>query len=87
MSQPKERTQKVFEAIKAAQNNTAGNAFRAGDIIAHLRDGGFPLGGWEVRGELTQLGEAGLIELDPASARWSLTQAGVDTDKLNGPGG
>ena len=84
LSQPKERTQKVFDAIKAAKQNTVGDAFRTGDIIAHLRDGGFPLGIWEVRGEMTQLGKAGLIELDAASASWSLTQAGADTDKLSG---
>jgi len=80
LSQPKERTQKVLTAIKQQQNNLPNTLFRPGDINQRLRDGGFPLGNWEVRRELSALEQAGLLALDAASGSWSLTAAGVAAD-------
>ena len=80
LSQPKERTQKVLTAIKKQQNNTAGSHFRPGDINQILRDGGFPMGNWEVRRELSELEHGGLLALDVDSGCWSLTEAGVSAD-------
>ncbi len=78
--QSKERAQKVFSAIKKATDNHT--HFRVGTISQTLRDGGFPLGSWEVRGEFTVLKDAGLIALDAASAQWQLTESGTSTDKI-----
>ena len=47
-------------------------AFRPGDVTAHLRARGTPVGAWEVRGELTNLARLGLIVLDEDSATWRL---------------
>lgn len=82
LSQPIERTQKVFNAIKKATNNSSATPFKAGDIAQVLRDGGFPLGAWEVRGELTTLHKAELIALDAASADWQLTATGSETERV-----
>lgn len=81
-SQSKERAQKVFNAIKKTTDNNPDNRFRVGTISQTLRDGGFPLGSWEVRGELTTLANASLIALDAASAQWQLTESGCATDKI-----
>ncbi len=80
--QAKERAQKVFNAIKKACENNPSNRFRVGTISQTLRDGGFPLGSWEVRGEFTALANAGLITLDAASAQWQLTESGSATEKV-----
>ncbi len=81
-SQSKERAQKVFVAIKEATQNNTSNYFRVGTISETLRNGGFPLGSWEVRGEFTTLANNGFIALDPASAQWQLTASGADTEKI-----
>lgn len=77
LSQPRERTQKVLSAIKKCRDNSPGHPFRPGDINQLLRDGGYPMGNWEVRAELTELERNGLVELDAASGSWSLTEAGA----------
>ena len=46
--------------------------FRPGDVTAHLRASGRPIGAWEVRGELTNLERMGLIVLEEDSATWRL---------------
>ena len=81
--QQRERTQKVFNAIKSTVENSTSTPFRAGDISQTLRNGGFPLGSWEVRGEFSNLESADLIKLDTAAADWALTDAGANTDKLS----
>jgi len=81
-SQSKERAQKVFVAIKEATENSTSNPFRVGTISETLRNGGFPLGSWEVRGEFATLANNGFIVLDPASAQWQLTASGASTDKI-----
>lgn len=81
-SQARERAQKVFAAIKQASDNSTAKPFRVGTISQTLRDGGFPLGSWEVRGEFTVLKNAGFIALDAASAQWQLTESGSSTDKI-----
>lgn len=82
MSQPNERTQKVFNAIKKAVDNSASTPVRSGDISQILRDGGFPLGSWEIRAEFSALQSLKLLELNPAQATWSLTGEGAATDKI-----
>ena len=82
-SQQRERTQKVFNAIKSTVDNSTSKSFRAGDISQTLRNGGFPLGSWEVRGEFSALQNANMIELDAAAADWRLTKAGAGTVKLS----
>jgi len=80
--QQRERTQKVFNAIKSTVDNSTSQPFRSGDISQTLRNGGFPLGSWEVRGEFSALQSLNMIELDSSAADWRLTDAGAKTDKL-----
>ncbi len=84
-SQQRERTQKVFAAIKQATDNRTTTPFRPGDISQTLRDGGYPLGSWEIRGEFSALAELAMITLDEASAAWALTERGARTEKLTHP--
>ena len=82
-NQQRERTQKVFDAIKSNVDNNTATPFRAGDISQTLRDGGFPLGSWEVRGELSVLADIKLIELNAVAADWRLTDIGAGVSKLS----
>lgn len=71
MSERARRTKTVFDAVAALQD--AGRAsFRPGDVTAHLRAQGLPMGAWEVRGELSNLERLGLVELDEEAAVWQL---------------
>jgi hypothetical protein len=46
--------------------------FRPGDITTRLREQNQPLGTWEVRGELSNLEAAGMLQVDPATGAWML---------------
>lgn len=46
--------------------------FRPGHLLERLREQNQPLGAWEVRAELSNLEDAGLIELDPDSGAWQM---------------
>ena len=46
--------------------------FRPGDLVSRLREQNQPMGTWEVRGELSNLEAAGLIELDAQSGSWRM---------------
>jgi len=71
VSEQARRTKTVFDAVTALHD--AGNSsFRPGDVTAHLRASGAPIGAWEIRGELSNLERLGLIVLDEDSATWRL---------------
>ena len=63
MSEQARRTKTVFDAVTALRDGGS-EVFRPGDVTAHLRAGGAPIGAWEIRGELTKLERLGLIVLD-----------------------
>ena len=63
----------VFDAA-AALRDAGRPTFRPGDVTAHLRAQGLPIGAWEVRGELSNLERMGLIELDEDAAVWRLAR-------------
>ena len=71
MSEQARRTKTVFDAVAALQN-VGSKPFRPGDVTAHLRAMGEPVGAWEVRGELSNLERMGLIVLDEETATWRL---------------
>ena len=71
MSERARRTKTVFDAV-AALRDAGAIPFRPGDVTAHLRAQGLPIGAWEVRGELSNLERLGLIELDEEAAVWQL---------------
>ena len=71
VSEEARRTKTVFDAVTALQE-AGSTTFRPGDVTAHLRASGAPLGAWQVRGELTNLERLGLIVLDEDSATWRL---------------
>ena len=84
MSEQARRTKTVFDAVTALRD-AGDTAFRPGDVTAHLRAKGTPIGAWQVRGELTILERLGLIALDEASATWRLVNGAsfsVDDAKL-----
>lgn len=71
MSLAQRRTNLVLSVIEKLV--AEGRAeFRPGDIVSRLRQQNQPLGAWEVRGELTNLEAAGVIELDPDTAGWRM---------------
>ena len=74
MSLEQRRTKLVYSII---QDLVAGgqSEFQPGDVNSALRRQGQPLGTWEVRGEFSKLAADGLIELDAASGRWTLSKA------------
>lgn len=71
MSLAQRRTKLVLAAIEKITADGA-SEFRPGDITSHLRARNQPLGAWEVRGELSNLEAAGVIQVDAASGRWRL---------------
>jgi hypothetical protein len=68
------RTKTVFAAIQELVEQGR-STFGPGDVASVLREGGAPLGAWEVRGEFSILQAEGLIVLDEDSAQWSLGEA------------
>ena len=73
MSLEQRRTKLVYSII---QDLVAGGQaqFQPGDVNAALRRQGQPLGTWEVRGEFSVLADQGLIDVDPATAQWTLAK-------------
>jgi hypothetical protein len=47
--------------------------FVPGDLVSRLREQNQPMGTWEVRGELSNLEDAGLIQLEAESGAWRMT--------------
>lgn len=56
----------------------------SGDVASHLRDGGYPMPTWHIRGEFSNLEAMGLIRLDAKSARWHIVEgASFSIDAAN----
>ncbi len=71
MSLDQRRTDLVATVVQALV--AEGNAeFRPGDVVSRLRERNQPMGTWEVRGELSKLEAAGMLENDPETGRWRL---------------
>ena len=63
------------ELIAAAP---ARDGIRPGDVSELLRKQGAPLGGWEIRFELSQLEQAGKVVVDPATGRFHPAKTAAD---------
>ncbi|HAR31679.1 MAG TPA: hypothetical protein DCR65_09130 [Gammaproteobacteria bacterium] len=72
MSIEQRRTKLIF-AIFEELATSGRTEIRPGDITTVLRERNQPLAFWEVRGELSNLEAAGVIEVDSASGGWRLT--------------
>ncbi len=73
----------VFDAAVALREEGA-STFRPGDVAAHLRGGKSPFGAWEVRGELSNLEQLGLVALEEDEAVWRLVDgASFSIDAAN----
>lgn len=72
MSLAQRRTKLVLSVIESLVAEGR-SEFRPGDIATRLREQNQPLGIWEVRGELSNLEAAGVIELDDDTAAWRMT--------------
>ena len=71
MSLAQRRTNLVLSVIEklVAEGRSE---FQPGDVVTRLREQNQPMGTWEVRGELSNLEAAGVIELDPDTACWRM---------------
>ena len=67
---------RAFNELIAA--TPAPDGILPGHISELLRNQGAPLGGWEIRFELTQLESAGKIAVDPATGRFHAAKAATD---------
>ena len=71
MSEAARQTKNVYDAALAV-HESGQSAIRPGDIAAHLRDSGFPVGAWLIRGELTNLEAMGLLTIDTDAGTWHI---------------
>ena len=72
MSIDRKRTETLFDLI--CELVASGQAeFGPGDICTLLRERNQPMGAWMVRREFSNLEDAGLIAVDPASGAWHRT--------------
>lgn len=73
------RTKLVWLAISelAAQSSRAGITLT--DLGSYLRDRDTPLGAWEIRGELSDLEDLGLVRFDGENGCWDVIAAPRDT--------
>jgi hypothetical protein len=67
-----QRRTKLIFAIFEELAKSGRRDIRPGDITTVLRERNQPLAFWEVRGELSNLESAGLIEVDRESGSWRL---------------
>ncbi len=78
MSEARRQTRIVYEGfVELASDN--GGVVEVGDIAAYMRARNRPMGGWEIRGELSRLRELGLVEVDASTASWRAVE-GQDFD-------
>ena len=68
------RTDQVYAVVQAIVDGGQ-PSFRPGHIADALRDSGHPMLSWEIRWELAQLEEDGLIQSDPTTGAYSLVDA------------
>lgn len=73
MSEAARQTKNVYEAALAV-HESGQTDIRPGDIAAHLRDSGFLVAAWLIRGELTNLEAMGLVTIDTESATWRIVE-------------
>ena len=72
MSIEHKRTETVYGIVlELAENGQP--LFRPGDVCSVLRQRNQPMGAWLVRGEFHVLQEQALIELNPETGDWRLT--------------
>lgn len=80
MSTELRRTHAVLDIFRTLIAEGIGaDGLRAGDICARLRELGFPMGTWQVRGELSNLEADGSIVANPHSGAWFLAEP-TDTE-------
>jgi hypothetical protein len=73
MSTERKRTETVYAIILELVQGGLEHV-RPGNVNDTLRERGQPMGGWEVRGEFTNLQAKGLLELDEATGDWHTTE-------------
>jgi hypothetical protein len=73
------RTDLVLRAFNELTAGAPGcHGIRPGDLNDLLRKQGAPLGGWEIRFELSQLEHAGKVVVDPATGRFHPANGAAD---------
>ena len=84
MSESRRKTRKVYDAFVAVAAANGG-AVRPGEVVAYLREQNDPFGSWEVRGELSNLEDMGLLVVDAPSGTWFLVE-GADYEAVAAKG-
>ena len=73
LSFEKRRTRTVYEVIQALFADGK-SSIRPGDVNTVLRERGMPMGAWEVRAEFSALEREAVIECNPETGNWHLTE-------------
>lgn len=71
LSLAQRRTNLVLSVIESLVSEGR-STFRPGDVVSRLREQNQPMGTWEVRGELANLEDQGVIELEVDTATWRM---------------
>lgn len=73
MSTEQRRTELVYEVIQElfAEGKSS---IRPGDVTTVLRDRNAPIPTWQMRGEFANLESQNLIQCDPETGHWHLTE-------------
>ena len=71
MSLVQRRTNLVLSVIETLVDEGR-REFRPGDVASRLREQNQPMGTWEIRGELTNLENEGVIELVADCGTWRM---------------
>lgn len=69
MSEARRQTRIVYEGFMELAGSNDG-VVEVGDIATYMRARNRPMGGWEIRGELSRLRALGLVEVDEETACW-----------------
>ncbi len=78
MSEARRQTRIAYEGFMELAGGNDG-VVEVGDIATYMRARNRPMGGWEIRGELSRLRALGLVEVDEETACWRPV-AGQDFD-------
>ena len=72
LSTDRRRVEQVLSIIRDLSGEDQARV-TPGDVADKLRADNSPVPVWQLRADFSQLGEEGLIELDPESAAWALS--------------
>ena len=69
MSEARRRTRTVYDVFMTLAEQGS-HGVSPGDVVAYLRETSAPMAAWEVRGELSNLEQKGIVKLDEDTGVW-----------------